>query len=186
MTYNVLRSRKYCHYNTHSITNFDISQQSESLLTTFWKHLTHLFEPIYNQTETIIINTKSIKISIHYADIIILIITNHKFMIWNYINDPNYTLNNIIKFCITPEKHCQHKQLIYHLFLLQISKLYWIHLKLQQLQLFVLLQVLFVFILPLILNIHLNVQYILYYMIYKINIIYINPVNYRCMYYFLL
>ncbi len=153
---------------------------------TFWKHLIHLFKSIYNQTETIIINVKFTKLSIQYTNMDILMITNDKSMIWTHINDHNYTLNNIIKLYITPEKHCQHKQLIYHLVLLQISKLYLIHLKPYQLQLFVLLKVLFVFILLKILNIYLNIQYVLYYMIIKINITYTNPINHRYMDYLLL
>ncbi len=75
----------------------------------------------------------------------ILIITNHQSMIWIHIKDLNYILNNIIKFDMTPEKHFHHKQLIYHLVLLQMSKLYMIELKQYHLQLLALLKEVFLF-----------------------------------------
>ncbi len=128
---------------------------------------------MYNQRKTIFINIKHIKLSIKYANTEYLTITNNKCMIWIDIYDHSYTPNNIVKLDITPEKHSQQKQLIYHLILLQISKLYLIYLKQYQLQLFVPLKVLVLIILLMILHNLLNVQYILYYMIIKINIIYI-------------
>ncbi len=128
---------------------------------------------MYNQTETTIINSKSMNISIKYANLEIVIITNHKSMIWSHIYDQNYTLTNIMKFNISPEKHFQHIHLIYYLHMHQIPELYLIQLKQYQLQLFVILKVLFLFILLMILNIYIDVQYILYHMIIKINIIYL-------------
>ncbi len=116
----------------------------------------------------------------------ILIITNHQSMIWIHIKDLNYILNNIIKFNMTPEKHFHHKQLIYHLVLLQISQLYIIQLKHYHLQLLALLKEMFLFYLWMILHIYINVQYILYYMIIKINIICINHLNYMYTDYFVL
>ncbi len=68
-------------------------------------------------------------------------------MILIHMTELNYTLNTILKFDIIPEKHCQQKQLIYHLLLLQISKLYLFYLQHYQLQLFVLLKVFVLFIL---------------------------------------
>eukprot|EP01084_Bolivina_argentea_P314560 544850_1 len=84
---------------------------------TFWIHLIRLFRPIYNQTKTSIMNTKTINILVKYANIEILLITNHKPITWIHINDLNYISNNMKKFGISPEKHWQDKQLIYHLLL---------------------------------------------------------------------
>ncbi len=117
MACNVLNCQKYYHSNTYSITHFDISHQSEPLLLTFRIHLISPSKPMCNQTETTIINTKSMNISIKYANIETIIITNHKFMNWTHINQQYYTLNNIMEFNISPEKHFQHIQLIYHLHL---------------------------------------------------------------------
>ncbi len=107
-------------------------------------------------------------------------ITNDKSMNWIHINDPNYTLNNTMKFNISPEKHIHHIQLMYHLQLHQIPELYLIQLKQYQLQLFVVLKVSFLFILLMILHIYVNVQYILYHMIIKINIIYTMSITGIC------
>eukprot|EP01084_Bolivina_argentea_P124324 220304_1 len=147
MAHNILTCQKYCHSNTFAIPNLHVSHLSDCILSTFWIHLIRLFTPIYNQTKTTIINTKSVNISMEHANTKIVIFTDDKSMIWIHIKDLNYTLNNIVKFAIAPEKHLQQKQLIYHLLLLQISKLYLIYLKHYQLQLFVLLKVFVLFIL---------------------------------------
>ena len=74
----------------------------------FSLNIIHLFKLIYNPTETIIINSKSMEI----------MITNDKRMICSQINDQNYILNNIIKFHITVANIAntnKYQNYIYHL-----------------------------------------------------------------------
>eukprot|EP01084_Bolivina_argentea_P124323 220303_1 len=97
MAHNILTCQKYCHSNTFAIPNLHVSHLSDCILSTFWIHLIRLFTPIYNQTKTTIINTKSVNISMEHANTKIVIFTDDKSMIWIH-NDQNYTANNIMKF----------------------------------------------------------------------------------------